>query len=919
MKTTNHFFVCSIFICLVIFSLKTFCADKPGGEMSKSPIVIFGAMVIPGQNEVESLIWASSIRKFGGKFSSNPIWIFIPNKIENLSETKREKLLELGVEFFPFTIDESASRFPLAAKPFAAAEAEKVALGKCEFLAWTDPDNMYLNEPDEFILPGGKNLGYRPVHHINVGSVYSEPLDEYWSLIYKDCNVPPERVFPMKPNVEDIDIRPYFNAGHFVVKPERGILKLWRDNFSKLFLQPAYQELYKKNIRYAIFVHQAILSATVLSEMTKDEICELSVKYNYPLNLYFDIPVEKRIKKLNDLVTARYDLFADYQHWNALIEIDELLKSWIAEQFRLKGVNVLVLLDNKFGANNFLNRDVFEQYGWNVTIAGLRDSVAGCDFFNGPYKFLPIVPDIKFDQIVNVDYYDALAIMPVTSYYQPDPFRELMSNKSAMEIIKEAVQKNLPVSTICSGTRVLAAADVIRGKKVLGQPAFKEEYEKAGAIFLGKDFPPQIEGSIMTGSRDQYYNNLVVMALATMIEEKGPRGFHKIKSDEKFIFSSVVQFAESDAKWAKKIGGFGADGARSVIETKECGFLLTGYTFSQGSGDADILIVKTNENGDMEWYKTFGGDGTEYGYRCTEISDGYLITGYTTSFGAGSKDVYLIKTDFSGNEIWSKTYGGKSWDVGMSGCESNNGYMVCGFTHSSGNGEEDIYLINIDRNGNEIWSRAYGGERFEIGNSIYRLENGNFIIGATTGTFGGGNSDMYLLKVDPNGNELWTKSIGGQMNSILPEASPTPTDWCYQLKPTSDGGFILVGYTNAKDIMNALVIKTDKDGNFVWGQNLGNSTFYDYGWSVAENANGEFVICGASKSTKQNNDIFLAKFGSGGNIVWQKTVGTEYGSDWGSAVCVTKDGRIIVAGHTNSFGLGSYDAFLMEVNNKVID
>src|SRR4030042_744244 len=148
------------------------------------------------------------------------------------------------------------------------------------------------------------------------------------------------------------------------------------------------------------------------------------------------------------------------------------------------------------------------------------------------------------------------------------------------------------------------------------------------------------------------------------------------KRQKKFIFSSVVQFAESDAKWAKKIGGFGADGARSFIETKECGFLLTGYTFSQGSGDADILIVKTNENGDMEWYKTFGGDGTEYGYRCTEISDGYLITGYTTSFGAGSKDVYLIKTDFSGNEIWSKTYGGKSWDVGMSGCESNNGYMV---------------------------------------------------------------------------------------------------------------------------------------------------------------------------------------------------------------------------------------------------
>jgi hypothetical protein len=128
----------------------------------------------------------------------------------------------------------------------------------------------------------------------------------------------------------------------------------------------------------------------------------LSVKYNYPLHLYFDIPIEKRVKRLNDLVTARYDLFADDQHWNALIKIDEPLKSWMAEHFRLKGVNVLVLLDNKVGANYFLSRDGFEQYGWNVTIAGLRDSIPGCDFFSERYDFPPVVPDIKFDQIVNL-------------------------------------------------------------------------------------------------------------------------------------------------------------------------------------------------------------------------------------------------------------------------------------------------------------------------------------------------------------------------------------------------------------------------------------------------------------------------------------------------------------------------------------
>ncbi len=897
---------------LLSFSLFSSWQCSPSGKKD----LVFACMVIPGQNEVESLIWAKSIREFGGRYSSNPIWVFVPNKVENLSSDRRKKLHNVGVQLFPFEIEESILRFPLAGKPYAATEAERLATGKFKFMAWTDPDNMILNDPGEFILPEGINLGYRPVHHINVGSIYNQPLDEFWSIIYKDCNVPDERVFPMKPNVEDVDIRPYINAGHLVVNPGRGLLKKWRENFVKFHSLPAYLELYKKNPRYAVFVHQAILSATVLSEIKNEEICELSAKYNYPLNLYFNIPPEKRIKKLNDLVTARYDLFADYQHWNALIDIEEPLKSWIFEQFRMKGVNVLVLLADKFGANNFLNRDGFEQYGWNVTIAGLRDSIPGCNFFSEPYRFQPIVPDIKFDQIVNIDYYDALMIMPATSYYQADPFRELMDNEKAMDIIKAAIQKNVPVSTICSGTRVLAAADVIRGKEVIGQLPFKEEYEKAGAVFLGKDFPPRIQGCIMTGSRDQYYNNHVVMALATMIEERGSRGPHKSDTDKEFIISSPIQFVADEVKWAKRIGGFGTDGFRAVIETTDDGFLMTGYTFSHGSGNSDVLVVKTNGVGDMEWYKTYGGNGTEYGYGCVEVTDGYLITGYTTSYGAGSKDVYVIKIDFKGNEIWSGTYGGKSWDVGLSSCESDDGYIICGFTHSYGRGEEDIFLVSTDRHGNQLWSKTYGGERFEAGSSIYRLDDGNFIIGGTTGTFGGGNSDMYLVKVDEKGNELWTKSIGGEMNSILPEASPTPTDWCYQLKPSSGQGFIMVGYSNARDIMNALVVKTDGDGNLIWGQNLGNGKFYDYGWSVAESPNEEFIICGASKSVKQNNDIFLVKIGKKGDVIWQKTIGTEYGSDWGSAVCITKDGRIIVAGHTNSFGSGTYDAFLMELSNN---
>ncbi|HUS86795.1 MAG TPA: DJ-1/PfpI family protein [Bacteroidales bacterium] len=913
MKTFKCLFIISLTVFYFISPGKSFCRNIETGNKEKPVNVIFASIVIPGQKEVESLIWARSIRKFGGRFKSNPIWVFIPNNVEDLSAANRRRLIGLGVELFPFNIDERAARFPLAAKPFAAAEAEKLTSGKCTFLAWIDPDNMVINEPEEFVLPKGKNLGYRPVHHINVGSVYDEPLNEFWSEIYKDCNVAPESIFRMKPNVEDIDMRPYFNAGHLVVRPERGILKSWRDNFSKLYMQPAYLKLYKKNSGYSVFVHQAILAGTILSQMKKDEICELSVKYNYPLNLYSEIPDEKRIRKLNDLVTARYDLFAGYQHWNALIEIDQTLKSWIDEQFRLKGINLLVLLDNKFGANYFLNRDVFEQYGWNVTIAGLSDSITGCDFFSDPFKFPPVVPDIKFDKIVNIDYFDALAIMPATSYYQPDPFRELMDNKRAMKIIREAVQKDVPVSTICSGARVLAAADVIRGKKITGQPSFKTEYEKAGAIFLGNDSPPEIQGSIMTGSRDQYYNNLVVMAMATMIEERGKRGAHQNLSDDKFIFSFPMEFTGNDARWVSVIGGFGADGAKSIAGTKDGGYILTGYTFSHGTGDADILVVKTDSTGKLEWSKIFGGEGTEYGYSCTVLDNGYLFVGYTTSFGAGSKDIYVIRTDYNGNEIWSKTFGGESWDIGYCSCIKGEGFLICGLTHSAGAGEEDVCLIEIDKDGNEIWSKTYGGKRFETANSVFPTDDGNFIIGATTGTFGGGNSDMYLIKVDKEGNELWSRSIGGQMTSNLPEASSTSTDWCYQVKSTSDKGFILVGYSNLKDIMNAFVVKTDGEGNIIWEQNPGNSTFYDYGYSIAENQDGGFIFCGVSKSIEQDNEIFYAKINSKGEIIYQKTIGTDYGSDWGSAVHVTRDGKILIAGQTSSNIIGSYDMILLEI------
>ena len=882
---------------------------------SKKTDVVFACRIDPGSNELETLIWVKSLRKFGGKFSSCPIWIFVPNSINDITVYIRRHLEKLNAELFCFEADESILRFPFAAKIRASAKAESQAEGKYEHLAWMDPDNIFVNEPVEFELSPEEVLAYRPVHHINIGSRYNDPLDEFWGLIYKDCGVTDEKVFPMKPTVEEDSIRPYFNAGHLLLRPEKKILNKWEEMFLRIYRKPEYVEFYRKDIRYAIFVHQAVLSAVIMSECEHEQLKEFSSKYNYTLNLYHQIPAHRRVKKLNDLTTVRIDSYELPQHWRSLIEIDEPLKTWIKEQFRFKGVHVLAYFGHKTGANNFLNRDMYEQFGWNVAIAGLRETVEGCDFYAKPLKVKPFIPEIQMDEIKNITHYDGLAVMPVSSYFNEDPYRDFLDNPRALGLVKQAVKENIPVSTICSGARVLAAAGVIDGKRILGQPPFKQEYDRAGAIFLGKDFPPQIEGCILTGSRDQYYHYFISLALSTMIEERGRRGEHQSETEKDFIFTQEARVVKEGAAWQKIMGGFGADGGRDVAETDDGGLIVTGYTFSQGTGDADILVIKINSQGKVQWIQTFGGAGTEYGNDCEVVSDGYLISGYTTSFGAGSKDVYVIKLNKDGKVIWKNTYGGQSWDVGMSSCETDRGYLICGFTHSFGKGEEDVYLVHVDKAGNQVWAKAYGGERFEFGNSVEKIESGNYIIGASTGTYGKGNCDMYLLEVDKQGNEVWTRSLGGQMDSSLPEASRTPFDWSSQMRVCSDGGIISVGYSNAQDIMNVLVVKTDKKGNLLWTKNFGNSSFYDYGFSVDETIQGEYAICGTSKSVDENNELFLVFLDRDGKIISQNVYGGP-GSDWGKAVCVKKNGEIVIAGHTDSNRFGSYELFLMELKGK---
>jgi len=299
-------------------------------EMEK---LIFSSILFPGEpSEGRALLLAESIRAFAGSLSHSAIWYFAIENKSQLSESTGDKLLDLGVTLKPCMVPSEILGFPLAALPFTAALAESMASNQTEFLAWLNNDTFVLQEPKEFLLRDDKIVGVRPVHHTLVGSRYEEPLNPFWTQIYRSFNVPQEHVFPMTAHVDGVRIHPYFNAGHLVVRPERDLLRAWRDSFLEVYQLPVFREFYRRDGRYATFIHQAVLAGVILSALPPEEIQVLPSEYNYPLHLYTQDVTGCRPSSLEELVTFRYESFFEDPEWDKKIPAGEPLKQWIAER-----------------------------------------------------------------------------------------------------------------------------------------------------------------------------------------------------------------------------------------------------------------------------------------------------------------------------------------------------------------------------------------------------------------------------------------------------------------------------------------------------------------------------------------------------------------------------------------------------------
>jgi len=294
--------------------------------------LVFATMAASGSYLKRALMLFESLRTFSGELKNDLGIILVPKAVSPLSDEVKESFSALNVRLVPFDLDEEARQFPLASVVYASAEAEEQEKGKTGLLAWMLMDTLVVNPPVAFLVPGEISFAYRPVHHTLIGPVYEKPLDSFWSLIYRHCGVTDDRVFPVETCVRDNILRPYFNSGSFVVRPEKGLLAAWRECFERLYRHPDFEPFYQKDVRYKIFMHQAVLAGVVLNMFKQEELQELPESINYPLHLHDEYPPEHRPATLNELITCRYESIEELLNSLKAIPVEEPLKSWLNQK-----------------------------------------------------------------------------------------------------------------------------------------------------------------------------------------------------------------------------------------------------------------------------------------------------------------------------------------------------------------------------------------------------------------------------------------------------------------------------------------------------------------------------------------------------------------------------------------------------------
>ena len=365
------------------------------------------------------------------------------------------------------------------------------------------------------------------------------------------------------------------------------------------------------------------------------------------------------------------------------------------------------------------------------------------------------------------------------------------------------------------------------------------------------------------------------------------------------FFSALA--AEPEEEWNLTFGGRYADGAWCLQETKDGGNILVGNYASRGEG-SDLLLIRTDKLGKCIWSRIWGGSGEDVGYFVQETRDGgFIVTGSTKSFTMGEELLWLVKTDGNGSLSWDKTFGGFVSSFGDGGWSVNEtddgGYITAGYTQSMGKGRKDLWLLKTDAMGCKIWDKTFGGREDDVGMSVLQSRDGGYIVAGRTASFGKGGDDIWLLKTDSLGEELWNRTFGGKQD-----------DAGFQVVELKDGYAVAGRTESGSDKKKIILIKVDPNGQKLWEKTyLGNSAS-----SLQSTKDGGYIIAGRIDNKKTGRDALIIKTDSKGRQEWSMILGGGY-DDIGTFAVQSKDGSYTLAGITSSYGQGNEDAWLVKI------
>ncbi len=377
-----------------------------------------------------------------------------------------------------------------------------------------------------------------------------------------------------------------------------------------------------------------------------------------------------------------------------------------------------------------------------------------------------------------------------------------------------------------------------------------------------------------------------------------------------FILTSKPKVSPEKAKITENVkyktyGGYKADRTWGLLDAED-GIIIYGDTASFGAGGYDMYFLKTDYEGALQFSRTFGGSANESLIKVLKTQDGYILAGGTESFGNGGTDGYALKISRDGDKIWEITRGGENFDYFYGAAEVQDGYVFCGYSSSFGSkGNSDAYAVKTNRNGELQWYKTYGGDKWDIFYSVQAVKDGLVFLGYTD-SFGGGQTDIYIVKTDFKGNKKWEKYLGGIRQDI----------GC-SLIVSGDKGFVIAGKTTSYISRgfgwDAVIIKTDSEGNSLWSRVIPASEFDP---SCVFFEKEKYIYSAGQKKCYGicDSEVYVIKTDAYGNTINEKYL-SAIKDDMASGIII-HNGAYYISGTTLSYGKGLGDIFLSKLDQN---